>query len=128
MSTPRKAPTRKGSQDILEALKRPDLDPSRRTALQFVARVHRFVSGKKQSSTSTSHSLEFYVAQSVCVGCDRPSARTYCSELCQQEATTVRYLRRVLADSRVNDPDVQAGIGIRLLMLCLLYTSDAADE
>jgi len=117
MAKPKRPPVRKGARDILEALKQPDLDPSRRTALQFVARVRRFASGKRQASTDTAHPLEFYVAHSVCVCCDRPSARTYCSELCQQEATTVRYLRRVLADLRVNDLDVQAGIGIRLLML-----------
>lgn len=117
MEKPKQPPMRKDSQDILEALKQPDLDPSRRNALQFVARVRRFGLGRAQASTSTAHPLAFYVANSVCVGCDKPSARTYCSELCQQEATTARYLRRVLADSRVNDPDVQAGIGIRLLML-----------
>jgi hypothetical protein len=103
--------------DILDALKRSNLDPSRRVALQFVARIRAFTIVGVTSSGTIPHSLEHYLINAVCVNCDEPAERTFCSELCQQEATAVRYLRRILADSRIDKPDVQEALGVRLLML-----------
>lgn len=58
-----------------------------------------------------------------CVSCDgkfeprHPLALLYCSELCKDKATTVRYLRRVSRDGRIEDPDVIEAIRIRIALI-----------
>jgi 5-methylcytosine-specific restriction endonuclease McrA len=54
-----------------------------------------------------------------CVNCDRPIEHPrfpylYCSQLCRQEAKYVRYSRSVLKDGRIEQPDVQEALSIRL--------------
>lgn len=55
----------------------------------------------------------------ICPNCGTESPSSlFCSELCQQEAITVRYCRRVArAGDRCLKHDIQEGIAIRLLML-----------
>jgi hypothetical protein len=54
-----------------------------------------------------------------CVNCatDIEEKKLYCSTFCSEFAGTVRYVRRAIADGRINAPDVQEGIGAKLLML-----------
>jgi hypothetical protein len=41
----------------------------------------------------------------------------FCSELCGQYASTVRYWRRIVRDGRIGKPDVQAALNIRIAHL-----------
>jgi hypothetical protein len=55
-----------------------------------------------------------------CPNCDTRSERKklFCSELCNQEAQLIRYIRRVLKDDRAADVEVlRDGIGTRMLMV-----------
>jgi hypothetical protein len=54
-----------------------------------------------------------------CVNCtkDIDEKKPYCSTFCSEFAATVRYARRAIADGRINAPDVQEGLGAKLLML-----------
>jgi hypothetical protein len=53
-----------------------------------------------------------------CLNCDEPrvtsSAPLYCSEVCRQTATTVRYVRARTRDGRIVDLDVQEAIEMRV--------------
>lgn len=53
-----------------------------------------------------------------CVNCGAGTegGKLYCGELCGQIAGTVRYVRGRITDGRIWKPDIQSGIGIRLLM------------
>ena len=58
----------------------------------------------------------------ACPNCDVPAldakGSLFCSELCNQEASLIRYVRRAISDGRVADVDVlRDGIGTPLLML-----------
>jgi hypothetical protein len=55
----------------------------------------------------------------TCVNCGRDieEKKLYCSTFCAEFAGAVRYVRRVIADGRMNASDVQEGIGAKLLML-----------
>lgn len=58
-----------------------------------------------------------------CLNCDRPTApvggqaRLYCSEACSEEAKTVRYVRGCIRDGRIERPDIQEAVRIRLAMV-----------
>jgi hypothetical protein len=54
-----------------------------------------------------------------CVNCakDIEEKKLYCGTFCSEFAGAVRYVRRAIADGRINDSDVQEGIGAKLLML-----------
>src|SRR5258708_12111341 len=54
-----------------------------------------------------------------CFNCDglikiTREPKLFCSELCQQEASLVRRVRRYTKDGRINQPDVQKELGIRI--------------
>jgi hypothetical protein len=54
-----------------------------------------------------------------CVNCGLPLTQLvrpylFCSDLCQKEAHTVRYARRVLRDGRIERPDVREAVQIQL--------------
>jgi 5-methylcytosine-specific restriction endonuclease McrA len=51
-----------------------------------------------------------------CLNCDTEvtSGDLYCSQLCKQTAGAVRYVRAVMADGRINDPEVQAAVQIKI--------------
>ena len=75
---------------------------------------------KSQFSEIITPTLTELIQCSICPNCEKNLKTTtlFCSELCQQEAITVRYCRRVTRDDqRCMKHDVQEGIGIRLLML-----------
>lgn len=57
-----------------------------------------------------------------CYNCDKIVPRNrqiklFCSELCSEEAGTVRYIRRCKKDGRINREDVQESIKIRLAFI-----------
>ncbi len=54
-----------------------------------------------------------------CLNCGQSvrKAKLYCSELCAQEASFVRYVRGCYRDGRDQQPDVQAAIQIKLAMI-----------
>ncbi|HYR06480.1 MAG TPA: HNH endonuclease [Longimicrobium sp.] len=56
-----------------------------------------------------------------CVSCgsifESPTARLFCSDLCAEEATLVRYARRCRADGRIHRVDVQEAIDIRMALV-----------
>lgn len=52
-----------------------------------------------------------------CVNCDAPCPnprKLYCSDACHDTAVTIRYARRVKQDGRINRPDVQEAIQLRI--------------
>ena len=104
----------------LEDLFNPRIDPSRRNALNLLVLVHE---AKGTSSTEPVESRDDELARLVlsldCANCGNEVSRPalYCSDLCTQTADVVRYVRRCLSDGRVERPDVQEGIGSKLLML-----------
>ena len=54
-----------------------------------------------------------------CLNCDQPmtlirQVKLFCSESCADEAKLVRYARRCFSDGRINQPDVQEAIQIRI--------------
>lgn len=103
--------------DFLDALNDPNLDLRRLNALRFFELV-RLVDASGQGDPQTHETLHRYVTTAVCVNCDRPTeGPLFCSELCSQEASFVRYVRRTLADGRIAQSDIQQAIGVRLLML-----------
>src|SRR5258708_6387928 len=56
------------------------------------------------------------------LNCDQPirsneQARLYCSDLCGEEAKTVRYVRGCNRDGRAEQPEVREAIQIRLAMV-----------
>lgn len=103
--------------DIASSFRSQQLELSRRVALQFVARVRQFARSGAEETDATPVGIDYYLANPLCVNCDRKCDRTYCSDLCKQEAATVRYVRRVLADARMGLADIQEGIGAKLLMI-----------
>lgn len=120
MKKSRSLPAGTSPKNLLSHLRSDDLDPSRRNALKFVARVRSFLDAASDEILGRpDRTLEYYLTTGACVNCDAPAwdGRPYCCELCDQEASTVRYARRILADGRINRPDVQEGLGARLLML-----------
>jgi hypothetical protein len=54
-----------------------------------------------------------------CVNCsqDIEEKKLYCSTFCSEFAGAVRYVRRAIADGRIEAADVREGIGAKLLML-----------
>ncbi|MDX6499065.1 MAG: hypothetical protein QOG23_2325 [Blastocatellia bacterium] len=55
----------------------------------------------------------------LCLNCDQPmtligQVKLFCSEACADEAKLVRYARRSIGDGRINQPDVQEAIQIRI--------------
>ena len=71
-------------------------------------------------SPADTPSLFKLAEQLICPNCGKRSNNTnlFCSELCQQEAITIRYCRRVSRDEqKCLKHDIQEGIGIRLMML-----------
>jgi len=53
----------------------------------------------------------------ACANCARPTrfdAPLFCSELCAQTATLVRYARRKVADNTIDQPDIAEAIQMRL--------------
>ena len=53
----------------------------------------------------------------ACLSCDAlltPGRVLFCSEVCSEFARAVRYHRRVLADGRSGQPDVQAAVSVRM--------------
>ena len=55
--------------------------------------------------------------QHWCVNCDTPlpqNRNVYCTEVCNQEATLIRYVRRTRQDGRTIRPDIREAIGTRL--------------
>ena len=55
----------------------------------------------------------------LCLNCDQPmtlirQVKLFCSEACADEAKLVRYARRCISDGRINQPDVQEAIQIRI--------------
>ena len=53
----------------------------------------------------------------ACLSCDAlltPGRVPFCSEVCSEFARAVRYHRRVLADGRSGQPDVQAAVSVRM--------------
>ena len=56
-----------------------------------------------------------------CFNCQNPieggRPRLFCSELCQQEAALVRYVRRCRADGRIEQPDVLEALEVRFAMV-----------
>jgi len=68
-------------------------------------------SDAEQEWTDLEDSLE-------CANCRKLTGISlFCGEFCRQLAEFIRYLRRSLADRRIENGDVQAAIGARLLML-----------
>jgi 5-methylcytosine-specific restriction endonuclease McrA len=58
----------------------------------------------------------------LCLNCDRPldgsrKPLLFCSERCAEEAHTIRYVRRVVADGRILDPEVAEAVKIRVGMV-----------
>lgn len=54
-----------------------------------------------------------------CVNCDKriTTAQLYCSELCQEEAKTIRYIRAVNRDGRIARPEVSEAVDIKMAIL-----------
>jgi hypothetical protein len=103
--------------DFLESLNAPTLDPRRLNALRFVALVRR-TQDSGRYPPKTTESVAPYLTACLCLNCDLTSGGPiFCSELCSQEASLIRYVRRRLADGSVVQPDIQEAIGIKLLML-----------
>lgn len=54
-----------------------------------------------------------------CLNCDQPvtltrAVKLYCSDLCSDEAHFVRYFRARISDGRINQPDIQEALKIRM--------------
>ena len=75
---------------------------------------------RTRKSTGSSSSLSD-PEPGCCVNCDERLSggkpRLYCGDLCDQTASTVRYARRVMADGRWKQPDVQEAIKTRMAMI-----------
>lgn len=94
------------------------LTPQRYSAIVFLHEV------EEQRLLWRSVESSFYDSEHLtCLNCDTAldehhKSVLWCSELCNQEAQLVRYVRRCCNDGRIYRKDVQEdGIGVRLLML-----------
>lgn len=96
-----------------------ELDKLRQNALRFIELINL----TNPAVISQVDDVQRRQAKPNCLGCDTMLKQEkiirslFCSELCQQEAQLVRYMRRAVTDSRIKDWDVQIAIGTRLLML-----------
>lgn len=119
--------TREGTHVLLEDIKRATRSLDRtttsglpRNALRLYALISEVAEENLDVDQTTSPTLTDLAEQVICPNCGKEFAtpKLFCSELCQQEAITVRHCRRVTRDrQRCQDLDVQEGIGIELLML-----------
>lgn len=57
--------------------------------------------------------------EELCFNCDKPLAgpKLYCSSLCAEEAKTIRYIRAVTRDGRIEQADIAEAVKIRMAML-----------
>ncbi|MDP1609694.1 MAG: HNH endonuclease [Sulfuritalea sp.] len=118
---------REGTQVLLEDIKRATRSLNRsttsglpRNALRLYALISEVAKENRDVDQTTSPTLTDLAEQIICPNCGKEFAtsKLFCSELCQQEAITVRHCRRVTRDrQRCQNLDVQEGIGIELLML-----------
>lgn len=78
---------------------------------------------KKTPALSLAEQRTFFLNEEkppfTCVNCGRKNndGRLYCNEVCQQEAEIIRYARRARLDGRINDPDVQEAIKIKIAIV-----------
>jgi 5-methylcytosine-specific restriction endonuclease McrA len=115
-------PKRKKATSYLDARSDPDLPADRRTALQLMWRVELARLSDDEAAPlydEPTVERERLAGAPICPNCDgeTPGAYVWCSDFCQQLTVTIRYVRRVLRDGRIELPDVQAAIGTRFLML-----------
>lgn len=110
--------------DVLEqaahVVNRITTSPLRRSALRLYQMILEIARERRQSIKIVSPTLIELAQNRVCPNCEKKliTTKLFCSELCQQEAITVRYCRRITRDDqRCQKHDIQEGIGIRLLML-----------
>lgn len=59
------------------------------------------------------------LADHLCFNCDKPvtEPKLFCSLLCQEEGKTVRYIRAVTRDGRINQLDAAEAVKIRKAIL-----------
>jgi hypothetical protein len=115
MARPRK------QKHYLDALADPALPDDRRRALMFLFEVdtirssgNPFAAASDFAADEQDHKIKLQ-----CVNCsyEVDGSGLFCDEMCKQIAQTVRYVRKAESDRRVETPDVQIGIGMRLFML-----------
>ena len=118
---------REGTLVLLEDIKRAtrSLDRSTaiglaRNALRLYALISEVAEGNLDVDQTTSPTVIELAQQVICPNCGKvcTASTLYCSELCQQEAITVRHCRRVTRDRQLcQNLGVLEGIGMELLML-----------
>jgi hypothetical protein len=105
----------------LNALADPTLAEDRRFALDFMQRV-QMIRGidEPNDPDSLDQEQQDLMGAITCANCLTPlqAVTMFCRDApCQEEAKAIRYIRSVEADGRIEQPDVQAAVGVKLWML-----------
>lgn len=112
---------REKKRDYLSALDSPLLSRDRRCALTLMNMVREVQADRKRFPAAIDVKQETLrlTARLECVNCKKKidNAALYCGDYCQQLAGIIRYIRKAVAEDRIQKKDIQEGIGITLLML-----------
>lgn len=98
----------------------PNADAARALTVTVLHMIASVEPGAHKQSKDQINDLEDELWETLsCVNCGKEleEKKLYCSTFCSEFAGAIRYVRRAIADGRINEPDVQEGIGAKLLVL-----------
>jgi hypothetical protein len=107
--------------DYLDALDDPNLPGDRRLALELMAMARQVPAPSTALRPVRDIVAEVTRQKSAlrCMSCgiNIGGAVIFCSQICEQKAKVVRYVRRALVNGGIEEPATQMAVGVRLWML-----------